>query len=171
MKELRIEVPEGYVIDEENSTFECIKFKEEEANIKTWSDYEREYGNLEWLSFEESKINLVPTWDDEMRPPFDMTFKASFRKSDFTDNYNKIKRHIKAFLIINKLMPYYGGAITKKEWGYKHVKKYIIRRAANSLDFNLTYECYHYLAFHTPEQRDEFYENNEQLVKDYLMIE
>ena len=25
--EIRIEVPEGYVIDEENSTFECIKFK------------------------------------------------------------------------------------------------------------------------------------------------
>ena len=27
MKELRVEVPEGYEIDKENSTFECIKFK------------------------------------------------------------------------------------------------------------------------------------------------
>lgn len=26
-KELKIEIPEGYEIDEENSTFECIKFK------------------------------------------------------------------------------------------------------------------------------------------------
>lgn len=26
-KEIRIQIPEGYVIDEENSTFECIKFK------------------------------------------------------------------------------------------------------------------------------------------------
>ena len=27
-KELKIQVPEGYEIDEENSTFECIKFKQ-----------------------------------------------------------------------------------------------------------------------------------------------
>lgn len=27
MKELKIEVPEGYEIDKENSTFECIRFK------------------------------------------------------------------------------------------------------------------------------------------------
>lgn len=27
MKELKIQVPEGYEIDKENSTFECIKFK------------------------------------------------------------------------------------------------------------------------------------------------
>ena len=26
-KELKIQVPEGYEIDKENSTFECIKFK------------------------------------------------------------------------------------------------------------------------------------------------
>lgn len=27
IKEMKIEVPEGYEIDEKNSTFECIKFK------------------------------------------------------------------------------------------------------------------------------------------------
>ena len=36
--EVRIEVPEGYVIDEENSTFECIKFKKKpEVKIYTTS--------------------------------------------------------------------------------------------------------------------------------------
>lgn len=29
MKEVKIKVPEGYIIDEENSTFECIKFKKD----------------------------------------------------------------------------------------------------------------------------------------------
>ena len=170
MKELKIEVPQGYVIDEENSTFECIKFKEEEANIKTWSDYEREYGNLEWLRFEESKIDLA-AWDDEMRPPFDMAFKTSFRKSDFTDNYNKIKRHIKAFLIINKLMPYYGGAIDESSWRDVGVNKFIIKRVRSSVNFSTTTTQYHLLAFKSYEQRDDFYDNNEQIVKDYLMIE
>lgn len=32
-KELKIQVPEGYEIDEENSTFECIKFKKKSVTI------------------------------------------------------------------------------------------------------------------------------------------
>ena len=36
-KELKIQVPEGYEIDKENSTFECIKFKPIEKNI-TYND-------------------------------------------------------------------------------------------------------------------------------------
>ena len=32
-KELRIQVPEGYEIDTENSTFECIKFKKKPSNF------------------------------------------------------------------------------------------------------------------------------------------
>ena len=36
-KELKIQVPEGYEIDEENSTFECIKFKPVKRDI-TYND-------------------------------------------------------------------------------------------------------------------------------------
>ena len=31
IKELKIQVPEGYEIDKENSTFECIKFKQKQC--------------------------------------------------------------------------------------------------------------------------------------------
>lgn len=31
MKEVKIDVPEGYEIDQENSTFECIKFKKKDS--------------------------------------------------------------------------------------------------------------------------------------------
>lgn len=34
-KEVKIQVPKGYVIDEENSTFECIKFKKEDITLDT----------------------------------------------------------------------------------------------------------------------------------------
>ena len=37
IKELKIQVPEGYEIDEENSTFECIKFKPVKRDI-TYND-------------------------------------------------------------------------------------------------------------------------------------
>ena len=41
-KELKIQIPEGYEIDKENSTFECIKFK----SIKKDITYENICNNL-----------------------------------------------------------------------------------------------------------------------------
>lgn len=35
MKEIKIDIPEGYEIDKENSTFECIKFKKKVNEINT----------------------------------------------------------------------------------------------------------------------------------------
>ena len=38
MKEIKIEVPEGYEIDKENSTFETIKFKEKSKLPMSWKE-------------------------------------------------------------------------------------------------------------------------------------
>ena len=38
MKEIKIEVPEGYEIDKENSTFETIKFKEKSKLPMSWEE-------------------------------------------------------------------------------------------------------------------------------------
>ena len=38
MKEIKIEVPEGYEIDKENSTFETIKFKEKSKLPMSWTE-------------------------------------------------------------------------------------------------------------------------------------
>ena len=40
MKEIKIEVPEGYEIDKKNSTFETIKFKEKSKLPMTWKELE-----------------------------------------------------------------------------------------------------------------------------------
>lgn len=37
-KEINIDVPEGYEVDTENSTFTCIKFKKKEEKISKWED-------------------------------------------------------------------------------------------------------------------------------------
>lgn len=71
---------------------------------------------------------------------------------------------------ISQLMPYYGGEITNEEWGNSS-PKYIIDRYGNMINITFHTNAYYFLAFHTKEQRDMFLENNEQLVKDYLMIE
>ena len=38
-KELKIEIPQGYEIDKEKSTYEKIIFKKIDENPKTWGDY------------------------------------------------------------------------------------------------------------------------------------
>lgn len=37
-KEIKINIPKGYEIDEENSTFSCIKFKKKSKEINIWKD-------------------------------------------------------------------------------------------------------------------------------------
>ena len=38
-KELQIQIPEGYEIDKENSTFEKIVFKKKDTKPRSWEEY------------------------------------------------------------------------------------------------------------------------------------
>lgn len=84
------------------------------------------------------------------------------------------EKHAKSALAmaqISQLMPYYGGEITAREWGDATVVIYILHVFKNKVVKAITCDRKEFLAFRTAEQRDEFLKNNEQLVKDYLMIE
>lgn len=84
----------------------------------------------------------------------------------------KVAKSMLAMAMISQLMPYYGGIITDEEWKNHKINKYIIVSYKNKIVTKLYMDCYYYfLAFHTTEQRDEFLKYNEQLVKDYLMID
>lgn len=49
--------------------------------------------------------------------------------------------------------------------------KYVIVKRGTVIDTDKFCFLYSFLAFHTAEQRDEFLKYNEQLIKDYLMID
>ena len=68
-------------------------------------------------------------------------------------------------------MPYYGGEITKEEWRNDKLIKHTIERNCISAVVCETFSWYNFLAFHTKQQRDDFLKYNEQLVKDYLMLD
>ena len=160
MKELKIEAPQGYEVDKENSTFECIKFKKKHE-IKTWGDLCKAEKEIKGFFISTASGNV---------------FRSSPTKArDCTRNiFLTIKEAIsaRAAAIISQLMPYYGGAITKEEWADLGMKKHIIYRCADDLLFSDdTIGIYCSLAFRSKEYRDEFLKNNEQLVKDYLMID
>ena len=164
MKELRVEVPQGYEIDKENSTFECIKFKPK--GIKTWNDL-----CAASLNSNEVRVSGYRIWDDYSN----IYVTNKLIASDYSRNVFLTEKEAKSSLAmsqISQLMPYYGGAISDEEWDREDVVMfYTIKRIGSKICKGRSITAYYYLAFHTEEQRNSFLENNEQLVKDYLMLD
>lgn len=157
-KELKIEIPEGYDIDKEQSSFEKIVFKKKEQEVKTWKDLIGKFRRQSSVYISE---------DGKIKVPYGITYNYN-DENVFID-----ERHAKSALAmaqISQLMPYYGGAITDEEWEDISVVKYIIRKYKNTIIDDCAFNIFHFLAFHTKEQRNTFLKYNEQLVKEYLMI-
>lgn len=64
LKQIKIDIPEGYEIDKENSTFECIKFKPKPHVY--WSDEHKvvvvEDGDISFMI--EASPSYVMSWND-----------------------------------------------------------------------------------------------------------
>ena len=155
-KEVKITPPEGYEIDKENSTFECIKFKKIEK---------------EWRDNEDKKINgyYIDEYGDIQR---------AYDEANTSFNYNifateKQAKSALAMARISQIMANderFGGVVTYEEWDNENIAKYGIYRANYGIGNCLYYNAYNFLAFHTAEQRDLFLKENKDLIKDYLML-
>lgn len=154
MKTITIQVPDGYEVN--------IVRKEEEKEpiIRTFQDlienkaickgyYINTYSDIETIS------------DGKFESMYDRNIAIT----------KEIAKSMLAMAMISQLMPYYGEAITDKEWNNRSITKYSIERDENKIIFEEYRSSFHFLSFHTKEQRDEFIKYNKQLVKDYLMIE
>lgn len=158
IKEIKITVPEGMEIDRENSTFECIKFKP--IKSKRWRDDKDApikgcYIKENAMIYDTSPVSNVP------------------------HNYNVFatEKQAKSALAMARISQIiandkrFGVVVTDEEWMNEDILKYVIMRTDNFIDKSLYTSIYHFLAFHTAEQRDLFLKENEDLVKDYLMID
>lgn len=158
MKELKIEAPQGYEIDKENSTFERIVFKKKQE-IKTWDDLCKAGKRLEGF-YVSDHSNIYDISRPEVR---------EWNRGVFLTK--KQAKSARAAAVISQLMPYYGGAITDEEWKDCFMRKFVITRSEYGAHFIESVRWFHFLAFRTEKQRSEFYKYNTQLVKDYLMID
>ena len=153
-KEIKITPPEGYEIDKENSTFECIKFN---PIAKKWRDSNPEVSGF-YLGGD--TIHDFPRFDWQ----------------DGNLNVFATKKQAKSALamaMISQIMANderFGGVVTDEEWDEDDLH-YVIFRRGNCIVSSCNIEIHRFLAFHTAEQRDLFLEENEDLVKDYLMID
>jgi hypothetical protein len=132
-------------------------FLPEEETVKNWKDIPE---CIKGYFISEYDSSICKITADEL---------ISYNKNIFLT-----EKHAKSALAmaqISQLLPYYGGEISKKEWNNKLIHKHIIERECSSIVKNVVDIEYCFLAFHTKEQRDLFLKNNEDLIKQYYMIE
>lgn len=86
-KELKVEIPQGYEIDKEKSTFEKIVFKEiEPCNPKTWEEYRRcIYGHISYY------------WNGSREPYIMRTSSGEY-------NEFSTKERVKQYVALGKLL-------------------------------------------------------------------
>lgn len=160
-KEVTIVPPEGYEIDKENSTLCHIVFKE----IKT-----KPY---RWRDDDEAKMNgyYIEAYTSEVKPVHDAT--------NYICNYNIFATEKQAYSAlamarISQIMENdkrFGGVVTDVMWNSCNINKFCIIKIKDKIGRDCKVLEYHFLAFRNPEQRELFLEENEDLVKQYLMIE
>ncbi len=137
---VKIQVPDGYEIDKENSTFDCIKLKKK------------------------NEVKEIHTWYDLV--------DSRVKNKNLDATYGNYIKSLIAEFKISKLIPYFGGVITDKEWENKSLEKIVIDRLCDDGKPYLIGVFTHrkLLAFHTAKDAFNFmsYPENVQLVKDYF---
>lgn len=158
-KEIKIDIPKGYEIDKENSTFECIKFKKIHQ-VNTWRQLPCLKGGI--VDTYGKYFELVPNcYGTKVTAGNCLTFiNEKYAKSAI------------ALAKISQLMPYYGGEITEEEWKNDEWK-YPILVDRDGISFYKSTHVRELINFHTEEQRARFlsFPENVQLVKDLYMMD
>lgn len=148
-KEFKIQVPEGYEIDRENSTFENIIFRKAERKLpKAWKDLLFVEG---W--FINGKCYIIET--------------GKLITQEYNKNTFPTKEEAEACLALAQLCQlrdrYNDG--WNPNWNSKAETKYVIEIFKNNIAKNIYGGRHRILAFKTEELRDKFLENFEDLIE------
>ena len=87
-KEVKINIPEGYEIDKENSTFECIKFK----------------SSKEYTTYKDVCVNLFAEKYRYYIDSFGVIYSTQLKAFISSPNMAPIKKQLERLLALNQLM-------------------------------------------------------------------
>lgn len=154
-KEIKITPPDGYEIDKSNSTFDCIKFK---PIAQKWRGNVHNSMQGYFISPNSEITEISPCGNNP-------------------SNYNvfateKQAKSALAMARISQIMANdkrFGGVVTDEEW-MEDSAKCVLERYRGEINKWKYCDTYDFLAFHTEEQCDLFLKENEDLVRDYLML-
>ena len=157
-KEIKIDIPEGYEIDKDNSTFEKIVFKPIKKKLPTtWEEFCENYPIQQGSAFigEGSNIDVIPAVCD-----------LDYRDLDIDKNILPSKEMAKAFLALMQLIQlrdcYNDGWVSDWTDG---TTKYSIFVFNNKPDRCSSIQAQRVLTFKTLELRNEFFDNFKDLIK------
>lgn len=155
-KEFKVEVPDGYQIDKENSTFEVIKFKPIEYKLpKTWEEYcemhEVQIGES-WISARCEECEILETIPRDCEHDKDLLPNVIYSKA------------ILALCQLIQLINYYNDGWVPN-WNDASCQKYCIEINYGSIICTMNAVNQRILAFKTQELRDEFVKNFKDLIE------
>lgn len=163
MKEIKIQVPEEYEgIDEQASNFAEGKIVFKKKEDAAWKNGHNRMDGY----FVSGSAEVMPL------PP---TYRA-FSDDPQDNNVFATKQQAKSALAMAQLSqimqndPRFGSPITDEEWNNPQINKYVIFRRGDNVDTDWWNSFYHFLAFHTREQRNLFMEENMDLIRQYYML-
>ena len=87
-KEVKIDIPKGYEIDKENSTFECIKFK----------------SSKEYTTYKDVCVNLFAEKYRYYIDSFGVIYSTQLKAFISSPNMAPIKKQLERLLALNQLM-------------------------------------------------------------------
>lgn len=163
MKEIKIQIPEGYEgIDEEKSNLAEGKIVFKKKKEQTPWRYNKNATLSGYYVTNEADIEDVQD-----------LFNVSNAWNTFATR--KQAESMLAMAQLSQIIqndPRFGGPITDKEWLNRDMYKYIIDRYDNDIKTYSWLECsFRFLVFHTEEQRDLFLKENEDLIRQYFMLD
>lgn len=164
MEEIKIQIPEGYEgIDEEASNLAEGKIVFKKKEVLPWKEYTHILtGYLVNISSDIVHIDKI---------------SKCFSDNAANRNIFATKKQAQSMLAMAQLSQIiandkrFGGPITEEEWKDKTVCKRLIIRQGDGITTDYGYLYYYFLAFHTVEQRDLFLKENEDLIKQYFMLD
>ena len=123
-KEIKITVPEGYEIDKENSTFECIKFKKKGLTYKDVAEKLFKGKNVCFINADSTIRDFMPE------------YRGIYHANNATS-----EKQLQRLLAINKLMNVaeYLNDGWKPDWQNKDQRKWIIKWDAYNCTFDVSY--------------------------------
>lgn len=154
-KEIKINCPEGFEIDRESSTFECIKFKPIEKKLpKTWEEFCETHPTVKKEYYVTSASRISSVCDNP-------------RFSEDDRNLLPSEELAEAMLALCQLIQlrdcYNDGWIP--DWNNDDEHKHTIRQYKNTIVTDYQLISSRILAFKTAELRDQFLENFKDLIE------
>jgi hypothetical protein len=150
MKTLKINVPEGYEIDKEQSTFENIVFKEVKKELpKSWEDLENLKGfHVGYTS------DIVMTSDHVRKSKINRFIFATEEQAEASI----------ALAQLSQLREVYRQGWVP-DWENGSITKYTISRFRNDLIIMDTFVAEHFLSFQSRKIAEQFFENFRELIE------